>query len=339
MLLFGAIAALLGLQQPRKYASKAVLFVSSASGGGLIEGLGPMKSAKDDLYLMESLRSVGSLRGVVDNLNLKNRAEFWSPSAKIRDIDQAMLEMKGRVSFVNNQGVITIRALTINPQLSSDLVNEYVKQASLHAHKRKKSSLKLLQEKIDQTREKIRTLEKSILAKMDASGVASPEANRQIQTEYEAFAQLRQAIETKTAESQGLAAALDSAGTLEDQLKLQSNQAMIRGELSALTQTAQNQKISLSRMPGSAVEISKDQREIMLQNVVLGSLYQQMSTLTILENERQEPFEIIELAYPARMPEGRHIAINSVLAAISGFLVTVALTHAVRPQEKPTSGS
>lgn len=318
------LTAVYSLTLPNHFKANATIFVHSSGGkmssllsslpmAGLIGGFGGGGSAE---YLMAYLKSRTMSARIINRFGVATNTaivgEKPDPEIKYDEV----LKIVDRIISVDKDkdGLITVSAETLSPELSAEIASAYVEYLAGFARGPQKEKRLFVEGQLEKVSRELEIAENEFKAFQDAKKMYSME--KQASAMIEKLAQLeaekvQAEIALKMQQSM-----LKASGNLPELVKLEGQKVAGEAKLEALEKEIVSTEKVLGGMPELALEFIRLQRNLKVKEKVFGVLTEQYEMAKIAEAEEGSQFEVID---QPRAPELKSKPRRSIMVILSGL--------------------
>jgi uncharacterized protein involved in exopolysaccharide biosynthesis len=329
--LVAVVTALYSLTLPNHFKATATIFVHSSGGkmssllsslpmAGLIGGFGGGGSAE---YLMAYLKSRTMSERIINRFGVATNTAIVGPKPDPEIKYDEVLKIVDRIVSVDKDkdGLITIAAETLSPELSAEIAAVYLEYLAGFARGPQKEKRVFVESQLEKVSRELETAENEFKAFQDAKKMYSME--KQASAMIDRLAQLeaekvQAGIALKMQQSM-----LKASGNLPELVKLEGQKVSGEAKLEALNKEITEAEKVLAGMPELALEFIRLQRNLKVKEKVFSVLTEQYEMAKIAEAEEGSQFEVIDKPRPPELKSKPRRSIMVILAGLSAGVLGV----------------
>lgn len=337
-----AVGLYITAHTPTTYEAQATLMVTSgtaAPSGGVGDVLGSLGLGRDNSsasYATAILSSHTFAQDVARELNLLSDKTF-NPTGHL-DLERAGLVLKGSTRVADNKaGVLTLTVDSSSPSLAANIANTYLtlfKRSVETANTKKRvytdNQIANLRARLDALQEKLKVLNQSRdvvdLTQQTAAAVSN-------------LSTLQNQLTTVKTQLEGVASDLKNTGNLDDLAGLKAKEQSLLAQQGQIEKAIADVRAHMGAIPETALEQARLEREISVTQKSFETVAQQNQLAKIAEQGDLGAYQIIDRAFPPRVPVRPKPGLNLAISLALGLAVGLAINLLMIPEKsEPGAG-
>ncbi len=325
------LGVVIALSIPKRYESIASVFVFNALDPGLASlaaefGFGGSTGTDYRGYVVALLSSNEVRYQTVENNKLLSKQEFWVGTAleedpSLRTLSAAVLRLRNLVAIESKEETepVTIRATTMDPELSKLLAKSYLDFAVNRLTKEATSQETYLAQQINAQRKKVSNAHARLREFQESSGVVTS-LEAQGPVEFSALIDLQKQLALVETELLGVTKQLSGPGDLMSQIGLTSRQMGLSAQADGLRQLLDEQQNRVTQFPEYGAKYAELVSHVTFAESQLTLLLRKYE-LTRFQNGQNAPFKIVDAPDRPAEEANQNLlkAACVVVAALSAF--------------------
>jgi uncharacterized protein involved in exopolysaccharide biosynthesis len=323
------LVALYSLTLPNHFKASTTVFVHSSGGkmssllssiplAGMLGGIGGNSSSD---YLMAYLKSRTLSEKIIARFGIATNPAIVGESLPDEPpkFDDVLKKLNSIVSISKDkEGMITISAETLVPEVSAEIAESYVGYLQSFAkgpQKQKRVFVEMQLQKVTKELEEAELALKSFQDKHKLFALeqqTSKMISKLAELEGE---KIRSGIQVKMQES-----LLKASGNMPELVKLEGQKVSEEAKLKALDEKITEAEAGLKELPDIALQFVRLKREEKIKEKIFGLLTEQFEMAKIAEAEEGSQFEVID---HARAPERKSKPRRSIMVILAGLAAGV----------------
>ncbi|MBU1107585.1 MAG: hypothetical protein KKB51_13020 [Candidatus Riflebacteria bacterium] len=315
--------ALYSLTLPNHFKASSTIFVHSSSKlgalsslpfAGMIPGLSGGGGGAE--YLMAYLKSRTMSARIINRFGIATNPAIVgeSPEEDVKYDD--ILKIVDRIVSVDKDkdGLITISAETMVPEVSAEIAMAYVDYLSSFARGPQKEKRVFVEQQLEKISKELETSEDQFKVFQDKHQLFALE--KQASSVIEKLARLEAEKIEASVSLQMQESLLKSSGSVPELVKVEGQKVAEEAKIAALAKEITITEKDLAQLPQLALEFARLQRDLKVKEKVFGVLTEQYEMAKITEAEEGSQFEVIDIA---RAPEVKSKPRRSIMVILAGL--------------------
>lgn len=214
----------------------------------------------------------------------------------------------------DKEGLITISAETMSPELSAEIAMAYVEYLSGFARGPQKEKRVFIEQQLEKVSKELEQAEETFKAFQDKHKMFALE--KQAATVIEKLAKLEAEKVGSGVSLQMQESLLKSSGSVPELVKIEAQKVSEEAKIAALEKEIGSTEKEIAQLPQLALEFARLQRNLKVKEKVFGVLTEQHEMAKIAEAEEGSQFEVIDIA---RAPELKSKPRRSIMVILAGL--------------------
>lgn len=330
-LVVAVLTAGVSLLMPNYYKASATIFVHSTGGkmssllaslpmAGLIGSIGGGGSAE---YLMAYLKSRTMNDRIIKRFGVASNTFIVGdkPDPDIK-YDEVLKIVEKMVAIDKDKdGLITVSAETMSPELSAEIAGAYLEYLAFFARGPQKEKRLFVESQLEKVSRELEIAENEFKVFQDSKKVYSME--KQAGAMIDKLAELESERVKAEISLQMQQSLLKASGNLPELVKLEGQKVSGEARVEALNKEISETEKVLTAMPELALDYIRLQRNLKVKEKVFGVLTEQYEMAKIAEAEEGSQFEIIDQPRPPELKSKPRRSIMVILAGLSSGVLGV----------------
>ena len=316
------LTALYSLTLPNYFKASSTIFVhssgklsalSSLPFAGMIPGLGGGGGSE---YLMVYLKSRTMSDRIIKRFGIATHPAIVGANPKEDIKYDEILKIIDRIVSIDKDkdGLITISAETLTPEVSAEIAMAYVEYLSVFARGPQKEKRVFVEQQLEKVSKELEQSEEVFKAFQDKHQLFALE--KQAASVIEKLARLEAEKVGASVSLQMQESLLKSSGSVPELVKVEGQKVAEEAKILALEKEIGSTEVELAQLPQLALEFARLQRNLRVKEKVFGILTEQHETAKIAEAEEGSQFEVIDIA---RAPEVKSKPRRSIMVILAGL--------------------
>ncbi|PKL45784.1 MAG: hypothetical protein CVV41_01925 [Candidatus Riflebacteria bacterium HGW-Riflebacteria-1] len=316
------VVAIYSLTLPNHFKASSTIFVHSNSKlsalsslpfAGMIPGLGGGGGSE---YLMVYLKSRTMSDRIIKRFGIASNPAIVGDSPKEDIKYDELLKIVDRIVSVDKDkdGLITISAETLSPEVSAEIAMAYVSYLSSFARGPQKEKRVFIEQQLEKVSKELEQSEEIFKAFQDQHKMFALE--KQAATVIEKLARLEAEKIGAGVSLQMQESLLKSSGSVPELVKIEGQKVSEEAKIAALEKEIGLTEKDIATLPQLALEFARLQRNLKVKEKVFGVLTEQHEMSKIAEAEEGSQFEVIDVA---RAPELKSKPRRSIMVILAGL--------------------
>ena len=287
--------------------------LSSLPFAGMIPGLGGGGGSE---YLMVYLKSRTMSDRIIKRFGIASNPAIVGDSPKEDIKYDELLKIVDRIVSVDKDkdGLITISAETLSPEVSAEIAMAYVSYLSSFARGPQKEKRVFIEQQLEKVSKELEQSEEIFKAFQDQHKMFALE--KQAATVIEKLARLEAEKIGAGVSLQMQESLLKSSGSVPELVKIEGQKVSEEAKIAALEKEIGLTEKDIATLPQLALEFARLQRNLKVKEKVFGVLTEQHEMSKIAEAEEGSQFEVIDVA---RAPELKSKPRRSIMVILAGL--------------------
>lgn len=318
------VVAVYSMTLPNHFKASSTIFVhssgklsalSSLPFAGMIPGLGGGGGSE---YLMVYLKSRTMSDRIIARFGIATNPAVVGDAvpdvSKIKYDD--VLKTVNRIVSVDKDkdGLITISAETLSPEVSAEIATAYIEYLSGFARGPQKEKRLFVERQLELVSKELATAENEFKLFQDKHKMFALE--KQAEAVIDRLAKLEAEKVGAGVSLQMQDSLLKSSGSVPELVKVEAQKVAEEAKISALQKEIVIVEKDLALLPDLALEFARLQRNLKVKEKVFGVLTEQFEMAKIAEAEEGSQFEVIDRA---RAPEVKSKPRRSIMVILAGL--------------------
>lgn len=318
------VVAVYSMTLPNHFKASSTIFVhssgklsalSSLPFAGMIPGLGGGGGSE---YLMVYLKSRTMSDRIIARFGIATNPAVVGDAvpdvSKIKYDD--VLKTVNRIVSVDKDkdGLITISAETLSPEVSAEIATAYIEYLSGFARGPQKEKRLFVERQLELVSKELATAENEFKLFQDKHKIFALE--KQAEAVIDRLAKLEAEKVGAGVSLQMQDSLLKSSGSVPELVKVEAQKVAEEAKISALQKEIVIVEKDLALLPDLALEFARLQRNLKVKEKVFGVLTEQFEMAKIAEAEEGSQFEVIDRA---RAPEVKSKPRRSIMVILAGL--------------------
>ncbi|HAE37254.1 MAG TPA: hypothetical protein DCG57_01295 [Candidatus Riflebacteria bacterium] len=316
------VVAIYSLTLPNHFKASSTIFVHSNSKlsalsslpfAGMIPGLGGGGGSE---YLMVYLKSRTMSDRIIKRFGVASNPAIVGDNPKEDIKYDEILKIVDRIVSVDKDkdGLITISAETLSPEVSAEIAMAYVSYLSSFARGPQKEKRVFIEQQLEKVSKELEQSEEIFKAFQDQHKMFALE--KQAATVIEKLARLEAEKIGAGVSLQMQESLLKSSGSVPELVKIEGQKVSEEARIAALEKEIGLTEKDIATLPQLALEFARLQRNLKVKEKVFGVLTEQHEMSKIAEAEEGSQFEVIDVA---RAPELKSKPRRSIMVILAGL--------------------
>ena len=316
------VVAIYSLTLPNHFKASSTIFVHSNSKlsalsslpfAGMIPGLGGGGGSE---YLMVYLKSRTMSDRIIKRFGVASNPAIVGDNPKEDIKYDEILKIVDRIVSVDKDkdGLITISAETLSPEVSAEIAMAYVSYLSSFARGPQKEKRVFIEQQLEKVSKELEQSEEIFKAFQDQHKMFALE--KQAATVIEKLARLEAEKIGAGVSLQMQESLLKSSGSVPELVKIEGQKVSEEAKIAALEKEIGLTEKDIATLPQLALEFARLQRNLKVKEKVFGVLTEQHEMSKIAEAEEGSQFEVIDVA---RAPELKSKPRRSIMVILAGL--------------------
>ncbi len=324
------LTALYSLTLPNHFKASSTIFVHSNSKlsalsslpfAGMIPGLGSGGGGAE--YLMVYLKSRTMSDRIIKRFGVATNPAIVGDNPKEDIKYDELLKIVDRIVSVDKDkdGLITIAAETLSPEVSAEIAMAYVEYLSGFARGPQKEKRVFIEGQLEKVNKELAEVEETFKTFQDKHQMFALE--QQAAKVIEKLARLEAEKIGAGVSLQMQESLLKSSGSVPELVKIEGLKVSEEAKIAALEKEIGSTEKEIAQLPQIALEFARLKRALMVKEKVFGVLTEQHEMAKISEAEEGSQFEVIDVARPPELKSKPRRSIMVILAALSAGVLGV----------------
>ncbi|OGK10251.1 MAG: hypothetical protein A2W80_19375 [Candidatus Riflebacteria bacterium GWC2_50_8] len=317
------VVAIYSLTLPNHFKASSTIFVHSNSKlsalsslpfAGMIPGLGGGGGGAE--YLMVYLKSRTMSDRIIKRFGIATHPAIVGDNPKDDIKYDEILKIVNNIVSVDKDkdGLITISAETLVPEVSAEIAMAYVDYLSAFARGPQKEKRVFIEQQLEKVSKELEQSEEIFKAFQDQHKMFALE--KQAATVIEKLARLEAEKIGAGVSLQMQESLLKSSGNVPELVKIEGQKVSEEAKIAALEKEIGLTEKEIATLPQLALEFARLQRNLKVKEKVFGVLTEQHEMAKIAEAEEGSQFEVIDVA---RAPELKSKPRRSIMVILAGL--------------------
>jgi len=314
------LVALYSLTLPNHFKASSTIFVHSNSKlsalsslpfAGMIPGLGGGAE-----YLMAYLKSRTMSARIIKRFGIATNPAIVGESPDEEIKYDEILKIVDKIVSVDKDkdGLITISAETLSPEVSAEIAAAYVEYLSSFARGPQKEKRVFIEQQLEKVSKELEQAEETFKAFQDKHQMFALE--QQASKVIEKLSRLEAEKVEAGVSLQMQESLLKSSGSVPELVKIEGLKVSEEAKIAALEKEIGSTEKEIAQLPQLALEFARLQRNLKVKEKVFGVLTEQHEMAKIAEAEEGSQFEVIDVA---RAPELKSKPRRSIMVILAGL--------------------
>ncbi len=329
--LVAVLVAVYSLTLPNHYKASSTIFVhssgklsalSSLPFAGMIPGLGGGGGSE---YLMVYLKSRTMSDRIISRFGIATNPAIVGD--KQVDLDKIkydeVLKTVNRIVSVDKdkEGLITISAETLSPEVSAEIATAYIEYLSGFARGPQKEKRQFIERQLEVVSKEMAVAENEFKDFQDKHRMFTLE--KQASAVIERLSSLEAQKIAAGVSLQMQESMLKSSGSVPELVKVEAQKVAEEAKIAALAKEIALVEKDITALPELALEFARLQRNLSVKTKIFGVLTEQFEMAKIAEAEEGSQFEVIDRARPPEVKSKPRRSIMVILAGLSAGVLGV----------------
>ena len=317
------LVALYSLTLPNHFKASSTIFVHSNSKlsalsnlpfAGMIPGLGGGGGGAE--YLMAYLKSRTMSARIIKRFGIATNPAIVGESPDEEIKYDEILKIVDKIVSVDKDkdGLITISAETLSPEVSAEIAAAYVEYLSSFARGPQKEKRVFIEQQLEKVSKELELAEETFKAFQDKHQMFALE--QQASKVIEKLSRLEAEKVEAGVSLQMQESLLKSSGSVPELVKIEGLKVSEEAKIAALEKEIGSTEKEIAQLPQLALEFARLQRNLKVKEKVFGVLTEQHEMAKIAEAEEGSQFEVIDVA---RAPELKSKPRRSIMVILAGL--------------------
>ena len=317
------LVALYSLTLPNHFKASSTIFVHSNSTlsalsslpfAGMITGLGGGGGGAE--YLMAYLKSRTMSARIIKRFGIATNPAIVGESPDEEIKYDEILKIVDKIVSVDKDkdGLITISAETLSPEVSAEIAAAYVEYLSSFARGPQKEKRVFIEQQLEKVSKELELAEETFKAFQDKHQMFALE--QQASKVIEKLSRLEAEKVEAGVSLQMQESLLKSSGSVPELVKIEGLKVSEEAKIAALEKEIGSTEKEIAQLPQLALEFARLQRNLKVKEKVFGVLTEQHEMAKIAEAEEGSQFEVIDVA---RAPELKSKPRRSIMVILAGL--------------------